>query len=70
MILNGEGCHYLVLKNQSALLKRITSKYHSDFYCLNGLHCFATKNKRESHEKYVKIQIFVKSQSLLKTLKY
>ena len=27
------------------------SKNHSDFYCLNCLHCFATENKCEAHKK-------------------
>ena len=29
----------------------MTSKNHSDFYCLNCLHSFATEKKRESHKK-------------------
>ena len=29
----------------------MTSKHHSDFYCLNCLHSFATKNKHKSHKK-------------------
>ena len=35
IIPNGEGWNYLAVKNLSVLLKRITSKYHGDFYCLN-----------------------------------
>ena len=46
-------------KRLSALLEGITSKHHSDFYCLNCLHSFATENKRESHKKYVEMKIFV-----------
>ena len=38
-------------KKLPALLKRIISKHHGDFYCLNCLHSFATENKRESHKK-------------------
>ena len=38
-------------KKQSARLRRITSKHHGDFYCLNCFHSFATENKRESHKK-------------------
>ena len=30
------------------------SKHHGNFYCLNCFHCFATENKRESHEKVCK----------------
>ena len=51
MIPNGEGWHYLAVKRLSALLRRITSKYFSDSYCLNSLHAFATKNRPESHKK-------------------
>ena len=38
-------------KKLSALLRRITSKHKADFYCLNCLHAFRTKNKLECHEK-------------------
>ena len=38
-------------KKLSVLLRGITSKHHGDFYCLNYLHYFETKNKRESHIK-------------------
>ena len=67
MILNGkkprvksEGCeanskkrqwHYLAVKKLSALLGGITSESNGDFYCLNCLHYFRTKNKLESHKK-------------------
>ena len=45
IITNGEGCHYLEVQKQLALLIGITSKNHGDFYCLNYLHLFATENK-------------------------
>ena len=48
---NGEGWHYTAVKKLPALLRGMTSKHHSDFYCLNCLHSFATKSKRESHKK-------------------
>ena len=48
-------------KKLSALLRGITSKHHSHFYCLNCLHSFATEIKIDSHKMYVKIR---------KTLKY
>ena len=51
IIRNGEEWHYLTVKKLSALLRGITSKHHGDFYCLNGLHSFATENKHESHIK-------------------
>ena len=38
-------------KKKSASLRRITSKHHGDFYCLNCLHSVVTKNKLESHKK-------------------
>ena len=43
--------HYLAAKKLSLLLKGITSKNNGDFYCLNCLHSFRTKNKLESHKK-------------------
>ena len=51
MISNGQGWYYIQVKKLSALLRGITSKHHSEFYCLNYLHSFATKNKIESHKK-------------------
>ena len=36
--------HYLTIKSLSTLLRGITSKYYSDFYCLICLHLFRTKN--------------------------
>ena len=51
MIPNGEEWYYFLVKKLSALLRRITSKHHGDFYCLNCLHSFATENKHESHKK-------------------
>ena len=60
MISNGEKLwNYLAVRKLSTLLRRITSKHHDDFYCLNCLHSFATEKKLESHKKYVKIKIFV-----------
>ena len=54
MVPNGKGCHYLVITKLSALLKGITSKYHSHFYCLNCLHSFTTGNMLKFHEKVCK----------------
>ena len=53
-----EGWHYLAVKKLLTLLGGITSKHHSDFYCLNCFHSFATKNKLESHEKVCKKKDF------------
>ena len=41
-----ESWHYLAAKKLSALLKGITSKHDSDFYCLNCLHSFRAENKK------------------------
>ena len=46
--------HYLALKRLSTLLRGITSKHHSDFYCLNCLHSFKTESKLKFHEKVFK----------------
>ena len=40
-----EGWHYLTVKKLPTLLRGITSKHNSDFYCLNCLHSFRTENK-------------------------
>ena len=40
-------------KKFSALLKGITSKHDGGFYFVNWLHLFRTRNKLESHRKYV-----------------
>ena len=45
MISNGEKqWHYLPVKKLSTLLRGITSKNNGDFYCLNRIHSFRTKN--------------------------
>ena len=46
--------YYLAVKKLSTLLRRITSKHHGNFYCLNCLHSFKTDNKLKSHEKVSK----------------
>ena len=52
IIWNGEKqWHYLAVKRLSALLRGITSKNNGDFYCLNCLHSFRTKNKLGSHKR-------------------
>ena len=57
MITNGEKWHYLTVKNLPGLPRRITSTHKEDFYCLNCFHSYRTRNKLESHKKYVKIII-------------
>ena len=49
-----EGWHYLPVKKISTLLRRITSKHHSNSYCLNYLHSFRAENKLKCHEKVCK----------------
>ena len=51
MITDGKKWHYLVVKRLSSLLKGITSNQDGDFYCLNYIHSYGTKNKLKSHEK-------------------
>ena len=51
MISNGENWHYLTVKDLSRLLRGITSNHDGDFYCLNCLHSYRTKNKLEAHEE-------------------
>ena len=53
-----EGLHYLAVKELSALLRRIKSKHHNDFYYLSCLHSFRTENKLKSHEKVCKNKDF------------
>ena len=47
----GRRWHYLAVKKLSALLRRITSKLSGDFYVLNCVYSFRTKNILESHKK-------------------
>ena len=48
---NGQGWNYIAVKKLPTSLRRITSKHHGHFYCLNFLHSFRTENKLESHRK-------------------
>ena len=50
MIPNGDGWHHAAIKKLPVLLRRTTTKHHSDFYCVNCLHSFSTENKHESHK--------------------
>ena len=52
MILSGEKEHwqYLAVKKLSALLRRIASKHHGNFYCVSCFHSFATEKKRQLHK--------------------
>ena len=59
MISNGEKWHFVAVKKLSALLRRITSEHHGDFYCLNCFHSFATESKFQSHKRACEIKILV-----------
>ena len=48
---DGKNYHYLAVKSISVLLRGITSNNHGDFYCLNCLHSYRTKEKLKKHEK-------------------
>ena len=50
MIPNRERWYYITVKKLAALLRGITSKNNSDFYCLKFLHSFRTKEKLEPHQ--------------------
>ena len=47
MIPNRERWHYIAVKKLLALLRGTSSKHDGDFYCLNCLYWFRTKDKLE-----------------------
>ena len=49
--IRGGGCHYLTVKQLSALLIGITSKNNDGFHCLNCSLYFRTKIKLECHKR-------------------
>ena len=51
MITGGKKQHYLAVKSLSKLLRQITSNHNGNFYCLNCLHSYRTKEKLKKHEK-------------------
>ena len=51
MITDDKKWHYLVVKSLFALFREITPNNHGDFYCLNCLHSYRTKEKLKEHEK-------------------
>ena len=59
IITNEEGWYYLAGKKLSALLRKITFRHHSGFYCLNCLYSFAAEKKRESHKNACENKYFV-----------
>ena len=58
MIPNGKCWHYLAVTKLPVLIRGITSKNNSDFYCLNFLHSFRTKFNLKFHEKVCKNKDF------------
>ena len=50
MITDGKKWYYLAVKSLSALLRGIKSKYEGDFYCLNFVYLFRTKNKLKKQQ--------------------
>ena len=58
MIPNGEGWHYLEVKKSSTLLRSVTSKNNSDFYCLNCLYPSEQKTNLNHIKKYARIKVF------------
>ena len=51
MINDSERCHYLVVKDLSALIREITSKHEGDFYCLNCFCSYRTEIRLKKHKK-------------------
>ena len=45
IITDGKKWHYLSVKILSALLRGRTSNHFRDFYCLNYVHSYSTKEK-------------------------
>ena len=43
--------HYLATIKPSESLSGVTSRHYGNFYCLNCLHSFRTKNKLELHKR-------------------
>ena len=51
MITDGTKWHYLAISNLSALLEGKSSNHHGNFYCLNCLNSYTSKNKLKEHEE-------------------
>ena len=72
MISDSQKWHYLVVKNLSRLLRRITSNHKEDFYCLNCFHSYRTENKLEAHKKicenhdYCQVEMPTKNNNIIK----
>ena len=74
MITDNKKWHYLTVKKLSALFWGKTSKNYGDFYCLNCLHSFRTKNKLKVHKnvcknhEYCYIEIPKEDKKILKSI--
>ena len=72
MIADGEKWHYLTVKNLSGLLRGITSSHQEDFYCLNCVRLYRTRNKLEVHKKicenhdYCNVEMPTKDNNIIK----
>ena len=54
-----EKYHYLAVKKLSALLRGITSSHNGNFYCLNCLYSYRTKETLKNMKRYAIIMIVV-----------
>ena len=54
MITDGEKWNCLTVTNLPFLLRGANSKPNGDYYCINCLHSFRTKNKLKSHKNVCK----------------
>ena len=50
MITDGKKRHYLAVRKLSASLRGVASNHFGDFYCLNCLHSYRTKDEIKKHE--------------------
>ena len=72
MISDGQKWHYLLVKNLSGLLRRITSNHKENVYCLNCFHSYRTENKLEGHKKicenhdYCHVEMPTKNNNIIK----
>ena len=51
IITDGKKWHYLTVKSLSALLRGITLNHKEEFYFLDCLHSYTTKNRLKKHKK-------------------
>ena len=49
MIIDSKKWHYLAVKSLFELFRGIATNHKDDFYCLNCLHSYTTKNKLKKH---------------------